>query len=460
MRLSASTLAFFALVLLVIASAAPTLRDPPYWDANVYVNQGRFAAAHGLDLAAWRHPPDVVKPPVFATLVLGLIARVDATPLGMHLAVVGFALLLLLGTRRLARALGGDEREALIAAALCATSPLFAAQAGLVQSDLPATALATWAWVALIEERVVAWLVLAALAVLTKESAYFLCAPALLLIWQRAGRSPTRTARRLVLAAWPGLVLVGWLVALQAITGNAMPRLNRDALGAHFILDSAIHQFVEGGRLLLLALAIVALRRRGNAAVWATAAGVLALPVMFPAPLPRYMLPGLPLLCALAALGTTAVRAPRQPLLVGALLVAQVAGWLGPSWHDNGGHHLDCNLRYRTLLATQQKAVRALVAERPRAVVAAFPLWFALRDAGLAPVLPVAATPTAALCAADFFADADEEAPVDDVRERLLPSLSPWRTFGGDGLSVRLLRIDCAAAAPPRTPPAPPPSRD
>ena len=197
------------------------------------------------------------------------------------------------------------------------------------------------------------------------------------------------TARRVLIYAWPAAVLLAWLATLHALTGHAVPRLNRDALGANFILDTMIHQLVEGGRILLVVLAVVALRVRRlddarDDAVWATAAGVLALPLMFPAPLPRYMMPGLPLLCALAAFGLWRLAARPRALVGIAVVVAQVAGWFGASWHANGGHHLDCNLRYRTLLRTQEAAVRAIAAERPRAVAAAFPLWFMLRDAGIA----------------------------------------------------------------------------
>ncbi len=463
MRLRATTIGWLGVVMIVVCTTLPALRDPPYWDANVYVREGRWAAAHGLDLDAWRHFPDVLKPPVFAALVLGGVARADA--LAMNLAVLAFALALVLATRSLTRALGGDERVALVAGALCALSPLFVAQAGLTLSDLPMAALATWAWVALVRGRVWTWLALSALAVLTKESAYFLCVPAFVLEWLRAGRSPGATARRLVVFAWPGLVLAGWLLALHGLTGHAVPRLNRDALGANFILDTMIHQLVEGGRILLVALAVVALRGRRaddahDAATWATAAGVLALPLMFPAPLPRYMMAGLPLLCALAALGLWRL-VPRTRAIVGvAVAVAEVAGWFGASWHANGGHHLDSNLRYRTLLHTQQGVVRAVAVERPRAVAAAFPLYFAFEDAGVPVVLAGAVTPTAALCAADYFVDADQSAPVDDARDRV--HLVPWRSFGAPGLSVRVSRIDCAndrsSGAPLRTPPAPPPS--
>lgn len=458
---------WMATVLLFVCTTAPALRDPPYWDANVYVAEGRWAATHGISLKAWRQFPDVLKPPVFAAVALGAAGALDPSPLAMHLVALAFALALLAAVRSLVRALGGDERQALIAGVLCATAPLFVAQAGLVLSDLPMTTLATWAWVALLRGRLGAWLLLSALAVLTKESAYFLCAPAFVLEWLRAGRSLSATARRTLVFAWPGLVLAAWLGVLHALTGHAVPRLNRDALGANFILDTMIHQLVEGGRILLVALAVVGLRARSladdrDAGVWATAAGVLALPLMFPAPLPRYMLPGLPLLSALAALGVARIAPRPRALVLAAVVVAQVAGWVGASWHANGGHHLDCNLRYRTLLATQQAAVRAIAAERPRAVVAAFPMWFALRDAGVPTVPAGAGTPTAALCAAELFVEADQTAPTDDAAARV--HLSPWRSFGAPGLEVRVSRVDCAndrpSGAPPRTPPAPPPSRD
>lgn len=453
-RSRATTIGWLAVVTLLVCTTLPALRDPPFWDANVYVFQGRYAAAHWLDIQAWRHPPDVLKPPVFASLVLGALAALDATPLAMHLGVVAFALALVAATRSLVRALGGDERQALVAGLLCATAPLLVAQAGLVQSDLPMTVLATWAWVALVRGRVGAWLVLSALAVLTKESAYFLCAPALVLTWLGSGRSLAMTARRTLVFAWPGLVLAAWLVVLHALTGNAVPRLNRDALGVNFILDTTIHQLIEGGRLFLVALAVVALRGRRlaetrDAAVFATAAGVVALPLMFPAPLPRYMMPGLPLLCALAALGLWRLAPRPRAFVLGALVVAQVAGWFGPSWHVNGGHHLDCNLRYRTLLRSQREALAAVAAEHPRAVVAAFPLVLALRNTGIVPLLADSSTPTSALCAADFFLDADQSAPVGDTRARL--SVTPWRSFGAPGMSVRVSRIDCAPAGTPRS---------
>src|ERR1700759_478874 len=101
--------------MLVVCTAAPALRDAPYWDANVYTRQGRWAAAHGPDLDAWRHFPDVLKPPVFAGVVLGVAAAVDRAagtePLAMHLSVLAFALALLFGVRALVGALGGSERQ-------------------------------------------------------------------------------------------------------------------------------------------------------------------------------------------------------------------------------------------------------------------------------------------------------------------------------------------------------------
>jgi len=167
------------------------------------------------------------------------------------------------------------------------------------------------------------------------------------------------------------------------------------------------------------------------------------------------MLPGLPWLIALAALALDELVPRRRALVLAALLATQVMGWFGPSWHDNGGHHLDCNLRYRTLLRAQQEAVRAVAAERPRAVVASFPFYFAFADlpdegwlpAPVAVVLAAAGSSSEQLCGADFFVESDQSAPIDDVAARLASALTPWRTFGIPGLAIRVSRIHCAGRA-------------
>jgi hypothetical protein len=431
-----------ALFALVAGVTAPTLHDPPYWDANVYVHQGHFAATHHFAMRAYREFPDVLKPPVFATLLLGVAGR---RPLAQHLVVLVFAFATLLGVRALVLALGGDRKAALIGGAFVAASALFLAQAGLVQSDLPMTAFATWAWALLLGDNLVGWFVLSTLAVLTKESAYFLCAPALAFLWLR-DRNAWATLKKIAVPAWPGIVLVAWLAGLHLLRGHAIPKLNRDALGANFILDSAIHEFVEGGRIALVVAAVFALRRTRTPALLATALAVAALPLAMPAPLPRYMLAGLPPLAALAALGVR--DRPRAALAVAALLAMC---WFGPSLHANGGHHLDSNLFYRSVLKTERQVVEAVAAEHPRAVAATFPFYFAFSDppaeGWLAEPIPTvlldARTATADLCHADFLIDADQSAPADEPRARLQSALVPWRTFGRPGFAVRVFRLDC-----------------
>ena len=153
----ATTIGWIGLVMLVVCTTAPTLRDPPYWDANVYVREGRWAAAHGLSLDAWRHFPDVLKPPVFAALRArrGRRARDRGGRGAARDAPAVLASRWRCSSRcgRWCARSAADERQALVAGALCAIAPLYVAQAGLVLSDLPMTALATWAWVALVRGR-------------------------------------------------------------------------------------------------------------------------------------------------------------------------------------------------------------------------------------------------------------------------------------------------------------------
>ena len=213
-----------------------------------------------------------------------------------------------------------------------------------------------------------------------------------------------------------------------------------------------IHQLVEGGRILLVALAVVALRGRRTAdardqALWATAAGVLALPLMFPAPLPRYMLPGLPLLCALAAVRPVAHRAARR-----------ARGWARPSpWRRSpagsgragtptAGTTSTATCAIARSCARKQAVVRAVAAERPRAVAAAFPLYFAFADAGVPVVLAGAATPTPALCARRPLRRRRAVGARRRRARRACTSL-PWRTFGAPGLSVTVSRIELRCLA-------------
>jgi 4-amino-4-deoxy-L-arabinose transferase-like glycosyltransferase len=442
---------FAALTCALLAVKWPTLRDPPYWDAQFYLSQAHFVAQHGLDIAGWRELW-VVKPPLY-THLLGFFGwLLGMRPVVLHVVTVLVGSLALPGAFAVVRGLGGSRRAGWIAVALLGTAPLFFAQCGLLLSDLPETVLIVWAWAALLHRRTVAFAILAGLAVLTKESGYFLAAPAALLLFSRNGFSPKRLAPSLV----PALALLGWLLVLRAAKGEAIPAVNRDAFSLGYEKDALIHSFVEGGRiplvLLSLAAVIFAFRDRSDErkAIACSFAAVIALPLLLPAPLPRYMLPSLPLLCALAALALDRLRLALPA--AGLLAIAQVAAWWCPtSYHSNGGHHRDANLLYRRVLAAEIDAARALADAHATRVLAPFPTWAVLagdRADGWPTPLVTASAPTgneprAELCQHDFLVDAEQSNSVAPAMAALGKSISLWGRFGASDVEVRVYKISC-----------------
>ena len=163
----------------------PTLHDPHYWDAlGCYVPEARFLAEHALDWSRYR---DIyfLRPPLFTGLLALFIRLLGPAPVVLHVVTCVVVAAALPATYAIARRLRASPLGSMIGVALCLCSPSYFAQAGLVQSDGPVTSLVAVAWVLLLSGRVTGYVVCASLAVLTKESAYFLCLPAALLLAAR-----------------------------------------------------------------------------------------------------------------------------------------------------------------------------------------------------------------------------------------------------------------------------------
>jgi len=480
----------------LLCAKAWWLDEALFWDAvGCYLPQARMIAEHGLDWSAYQQV-GFLRPPVYNAMT-ALLLHLGATRLWLHVATCVLSALALPACFAIARRLGASRGYALMAALLCALSPLFFAQAHLVQTDAALTALVAVAWAALLYRRLVAFALLSALAVWTKESAYYLCLPAALLLLLRArrvGRGSLSPARLPALiadlwpAAVPGLALCGWLLVNRALIGRFIHPDHADAVGGWATFGSALlHAFVEGGRLALVAAAALAvgpaLRRRGATAdertheIVCTALAVALLPLCFPAPLPRYMLPTLPLLCALAVLGVARL-APRVRVAVMIALPALlISGWFGDSFHENPAFHLESNLEYRAVLALHVEAAQRVAAERPRAVLAEFPMYNLLGappvagylEAPLPRVSVSHRVPEAQLCDYDLLV----ATPGDDgaaVRERLAargaltllqhlvadppvgerPLTPPWARFSH---RVDIYKVSCGAATAGASPP-------
>ena len=496
-------LAFLLAVVALLLLKAPTLRDPHYWDAlGCYVFQGRFMAAHGLDFAAYKTLP-FVRPLLFTGLIGLCIRFLGDSPLILHVLTVAVVALLLPTTFLIARRLGATVLQGVWAAVILALSPMFMAQAGQVQTDLPMAVLLTLAWAMLLLGRT-GWFVLwACLAVGVKESAYVICVPAALLLYARALAPGSRSwfsvsaLRAALPAALPGLTLVFWLVLHGRLTGALVHSDHVAAVNPRHLSVALLHNFVLSGRLFVAMCAALSVRRLLPSAqtalqsptrthqspqtlqaaqleLLASLTMVVSWPLLFPATLPRYMLPTLPLFCALAGVGIGQLPQTWRRwvmLVVPALLVLGWHGLYVP--HDVA--HLEAHLGYRQLLGEQHAAAQALAGAHPKGVLSDFPMVTVLKsppEDGLleAPIpahIVTADEPLAFLCAQDFLVVSHSDtAYLAQQRLQRLGALQLWQQFGPTppeqprydkehDFGVRLYRIRCPQPLPSSEPPAP-----
>ena len=180
---TAKTIAWFALfAALLIASHAPLLRLPYFWDeAGYYVPATRDLLAGSL---IPRSTPSNAHPPlVMAWLALGWKVF-GYSPLVSRCGMLLLAAFSLLGFFRLARTVANTS-VAVASTALTAIYPVFFAQSSLVQLDLPSAGLIFWGLESYVRGRrggAVVWFSLAALA---KETAILV--PLALFLWEVLG---------------------------------------------------------------------------------------------------------------------------------------------------------------------------------------------------------------------------------------------------------------------------------
>lgn len=388
----------FACLLLVLQS--PFLGEKYYWDgvgcylvqADYFLRLGR----HFFDPNVLVGVPPYVRTPLFSSVMALVLRLCGDRPAALQAVVVLWTALLPAATWVLTRQLGGNRKTAAFAALLCILNPSFFAQAHLIQGDLAAAAFATCAFVLLLDGKDAGFALLAALAVLTKESTYFLCVPAFLWLLARERLTqqalpPRRVFTLWLLAAVPGFALIGWMFLHHHLTHYFIHPDHTALFGLATVGGALLHAFAEYGRLALMLLVtpfawphfLRVLRgicdgkrafSQSDAQIGSTFFLATTLPFLFPLGLVRYMLPALGALCALAALATAELRpALRRAVQIG-LPLFLVLNWWGASWHENPAYHREANLEYRRVLDLQVAALQVTAQAAPATALTAFPL--------------------------------------------------------------------------------------
>jgi len=390
-------LGWFLSSLLLLLLKGRMLADPYFWDElGCYFSQV-YEMSHRL-VPYLASKPVYVRAPLLTTLLALLHHYVSESPVLLRATVLVIGALVIPATYALTCQLGGSRRLGILGGVLAGLLPAVFAQLGLIQMDLPATGLCALAFVSLLRRNMVGYAILGGLAVLIKESTYWVCLPAALLVYARLVLREQRrplapgTLLRLWPTAIPGVVLFLWLLVHRRITGAMVSSDHTAVIGLDGIFPSLLHNLIEGGRLPLSMAAtayLVSVYRtyrqqrdhqtrqarpsEAQLAIAATAVWWLSLPLCFPGQLVRYLLPSVPALCALAALGVGLLPSTRRLGMAALLCLFLVSGLRSDSFHNNSPFELEGNLSYRRLLQEHVMVAQRIADSGARSAIADFP---------------------------------------------------------------------------------------
>jgi len=373
--------AFF--FVLVLGLKFPILNTPHYWDALNRVHNADWVMNHGFNpflekggglLNAQGRPPFFFELLALTWTIFGRSLPVT------HLVIIGFSFLGLLFTYLLGRRLAGAQ-VGFWAAVLLFFSPLYFAQSGLLNYEIPLTALSMMTvYFAFTRKRLV-YLISAACLVLTKETGMLILLPVVLVVWLRH-RKNGNVAGELLWAASPVLAYLAWLIACRIYLGwflfpSHLEIINLSSplhLVRVFLARSSQMFFKNGHVILSLVIfltvpAWVKRLRAEKTGVVLVAAGLASYLVFFsfyPIPLDRYLLPVYPLFFllffwSLAGIGRRARAVSALALIV--VVPLFIVYWTG---HRNApGSDLESNMEYLDFIEVHADAVRYLKANFP-----------------------------------------------------------------------------------------------
>jgi 4-amino-4-deoxy-L-arabinose transferase-like glycosyltransferase len=386
-RVPRAAMAWCAAFAALLITHYQLLNLPFYWD-----ELGQFVPA-ALDIyhrLAW--VPYTTVPNVHPPLVMSYLAlfwKVAGYSVGnTRAAMLLLAACALVAQWRLTRTLTGESAAAWLSVLFLFCNPLFFAQAGMAQLDMPAMLLATVALILFLEERFVLCAIACCAAVMAKETT--VVAPALFgfLLLRR------RRVDTALLFTIPLVPLLVWLAVLRNATGhwfgnasfteyNVYYPLNPVRLGLA-LLRRGYYLLIGSGNIIgALAVGVWLHRRRWRpAGPWRIASAfvglhVIVITVLGGAVLERYLLPALPVLyAAFGAAIWSLTRRVRSFAALGLALGLIVACVVNPPYP----FPLENNLAWTTFVTLDQQIAQYAEAALPDATIAtSFPLAGALR---------------------------------------------------------------------------------
>lgn len=333
---------FVALTALLLATHAPFLKMPYFWD-----ELGQFVPA-ALDIyheGAWIpkttlpnvHPPAVMAYLALVWKIFGY--SIPATRIAMLLVASAGMLFSFLLAIRLSRASGGAPAFAAIL--FLAATPMFYTQAMMAQLDMPAMALTALALLLFLEDRWAACAAACTLLVLAKETA--ISTPFVFAVWLWLHKRSRQTFYFLA----PALALGAWLIVLHHGTGHwlgnsqfAQYNVAESLQPGHIFgtIERRIYFLFVADGLWIGAITLIIGARFLRGRDWTIAflvagAQLLLVSVFGGASLDRYVMPAFPVLYAAIATAGLAYSFHWRWITQGAMTLALLFGlWWNPPY--------------------------------------------------------------------------------------------------------------------------------
>jgi 4-amino-4-deoxy-L-arabinose transferase-like glycosyltransferase len=374
---------FVGLLFGLTAFHYPLLHLPYFWDEAGYYVPAAWDVYRNWDLVPTSTLPTGHTP--LAMIYLALVWHIfEFSPFVTRAAMVLIAAGTVTVTYTLARRVA-DREPAVWAALLLAISPMFFAQSTVVYLDLPAALFTTLAVIALLDERLWWFALMASLAVMTKETAVVLLPVAWAYCWWRARNGRCATSSDWMATLLPLLPLAIWTLYYHHKTGFWTGNVEYlqynlySTLSPARILWSLLRRMYEvfvGGFNWVLVVGAVAGIWRGKKdshrdteaqrrilllAAGLIAAYLLMLSVVGGAVLPRYLLPIFPVFFVASVELTWRLRRAVRRGVCAAAAAGFIAAWfINPAYpfaYEN-------NLAYADFIRLHQEAAKFL-ASRP-----------------------------------------------------------------------------------------------